>query len=93
MAGKVTMPVAKAMALIRSRDVRSEMWETIKSKPQDEETVARVIAQLEECGALDACQKQADDLVEDAWRALDSKVPDSFSKMMLRSFGWFVVRR
>jgi len=93
MCGKVTMPVAKAMALIKSRDERAKMWETIQSKPQDKKTVDAIIAQLEECGALDACKKQADDLVEDGWKALDSKVPDSFSKMMLRSFGWFVVRR
>lgn len=93
MCGKVTMPVAKAMSLIKSRDVRAKMWATIASKPQDKETVDAIIAQLEECGALDACKKQADDLVEEGWRALDAKVPDSFSKMMLRSFGWFVVRR
>ena len=55
--------------------------------------MADVIATLEACGALDACQDQADKLVEDAWKELDSAVPDSFSKMMLRSFGWFVVRR
>ena len=93
MCGKVTMPVAKAMSLIKDRQERQDMWETIKSKPQDRETVERIIQQLEDCGALDACQTQADALVEDAWRDLDTKVPDSFAKMMLRSFGWFVVRR
>ena len=93
MCGKVTMPVVKAVGLIKDREVRTQMWNTIKSKPQDRETVERIIQQLEDCGALDACQKQADDLVEDAWRDLDGKVPDSFAKMMLRSFGWFVVKR
>ena len=93
MCGKVTMPVAKAMARMPKRADREALWETIKSKPQDEKVVADVIATLEACGALDACQSQADKLVEDAWKELDVKVPDSFSKMMLRSFGWFVVRR
>ena len=93
MCGKVTMPVAKAMSRIPKREDRESLWNTIKSKPQDEKVVADTIAKLEACGALDACQKQADDLVEDAWKELDAAVPDSFSKMMLRSFGWFVVRR
>jgi len=93
MCGKVTMPVAKAMARIPKLEDREALWETIKSKPQDEKVVADVIAKLEACGALDACQAQADKLVEDAWHELDMAVPDSFSKMMLRSFGWFVVRR
>lgn len=32
-------------------------------------------------------------LVESAWEALDPIIPESFSKMMLRSFGWFVIER
>ena len=92
MAGKVTMPVAKAMSRM-SKEAREKLWNTVKAKPQDTETVNAVIADLESVGAIDACVEQANKLVEDAWDKLDAAVPDSFSKMMLRSFGWFVVRR
>lgn len=65
----------------------------MRSKPQDEEVVKQCIAKIEEVGALDACVQQATDLVEEAWRALDAKTPDSFAKIMLRSFGWYVIER
>ena len=74
MCGKVTMPVAKAMSLMPTLEARQDLWETVKSKPQDEKIVADTIAKLEACGALDACQAQADAPVEDAWAELDTKV-------------------
>jgi geranylgeranyl pyrophosphate synthase/predicted secreted hydrolase len=92
MCGKVTMPVAKAMGLMGLQQ-RQKLWKTIESKPQDQATVNQVIKELEDVGAVQECVVQANKLVEDAWAALDPIVPDSFSKMMLRSFGWFVVRR
>lgn len=39
------------------------------------------------------CMDEAMAIVEDAWATLDPIVPDSFSKIMLRAFGWFVVER
>ena len=92
MAGKVTMPVAKAMSRMNKAD-RQKLWDTVSSKPQDTTIVNNVIADLEKVGAIDACVEQANSIVEDAWAKLDPIVPDSFAKMMLRSFGWFVVRR
>jgi geranylgeranyl pyrophosphate synthase/predicted secreted hydrolase len=90
--GKVTMPIAKAMTRLNKKE-RKALWTTVKSKPQDQKTVLQCIAKLEACGAIDACTAQADILVEDAWRELDKVCPDSFSKIMLRSFGSFVVER
>jgi len=92
MCGKVTMPVAKAMSRM-DKTQRAELWNVIKSKPQDQKVVDKVIQDLEDCGAIEACVEHANRLVEDSWAAMDPIVPDSFSKMMLRSFGWFVVRR
>lgn len=91
-AGKVTMPVVKAVGKL-PRERMQELWRTIESKPEDAETIARCIDTLENCGAIDACVDQAIDLVESAWAELDPLVEDSFSKIMLRSFGWFVTER
>ena len=44
-------------------------------------------------GAIEACIEQSHIIVEEAWAKLDGVVPDSFAKMMLRSFGWFVIER
>ena len=88
-AGKVTIPVVKAIGLLPQGEMR-QLWDVIKTCPKDRATVDACIATLERCGAIDACVEHATRLVEDSWRALDEHIPDSFSKIMLRSFGWFV---
>jgi len=91
--GKVTMPVCKAMAKLQTVEERKKLWDIIKSKPQDQKIVDSVIAQLEDLGAIQACVDQADKIVNQAWSDLDSVIPDSFAKMMLRAFGSFVIER
>ena len=90
--GKVTLPVAKAFGLVDAAD-RAWLWQTVKAKPQDRETIEAVIARLEACGAVDECATEARHMVEAAWAALDPLVEDSLPKMMLRAFGWYVLDR
>lgn len=92
MAGKVTIPVVKAMAVLDLAE-RQALWDVVRSKPEDPEVVADTIQKLEDCGAIDACVTQATEIVEETWRILDGCTPDSFAKIMLRSFGWFVIER
>lgn len=92
MHGKITLPVAKAMPRL-PLDQRQWLCETLRSKPQDLDTVERVVALLEECGAIEACAVQARDLVESGWNKLEPLVEDSMAKMMLRAFGWYVLER
>lgn len=88
-AGKVTIPVVKALRLL-PKDTMRKMWATIKSKPSDRPTVDGIIQQLEDCGALDECVVQSERLVEDAYAALDPLIPDSFSKCV---FGTEILTR
>jgi geranylgeranyl pyrophosphate synthase len=90
--GKVTLPIAKAMSRLDANE-RLALWSSVSRKPEDPAVVASVIAQLEACGAIDACVSQANALVEGAWALLDPVVEDSFAKIMLRAFGWFVLER
>jgi geranylgeranyl pyrophosphate synthase len=92
MAGKVTMPVVKAISRLPKEEM-GNLWDIIKSKPQEPEVVADCIQRLEDCGAVEACVEHAQSLVDDAWSVLDAAVPDSFAKIMLRAFGWFVIER
>jgi geranylgeranyl pyrophosphate synthase/predicted secreted hydrolase len=91
-AGKVTMPVVKAITLLPKDEMRA-LWEIIKTKPTDRTVVMQCIQKLEDCGAIQACVDQSISLVEDAFKRLDPVVPDSFSKIMLRAFGWFVTEQ
>ena len=72
---------------------RKWLYETLRSKPQDRETIGRVIDTLEECGAIEECAVQARSLVEEGWAKVAPLVPDSIAKMMLRAFGWYVIER
>ena len=75
MTGKITMPVCKAMDGRLNRTERKALWDIIKSKPQDAETVAEAIEILEQCGALDDCVTQAESV-----RSLSSL----FARVVLR---------
>ena len=90
--GKVTLPVAKAMALMPLAG-RQALWQTLQDKPTDPAVISQSIAELEACGAIEACQRQARELVEAAWLRLDPLVEDSLPKLMLRAFGWYVLER
>ncbi len=90
-AGKITMPVAKAMRLL-PLDKREYVWQTIQSMPKDREIIKSVIDLLEDCGAIDECRKEAEDLMEEAWKKVDKIVPDSFFKIRMRAFGWYALK-
>jgi geranylgeranyl pyrophosphate synthase len=90
--GKVTLPVARALGLLPLAERRS-LWSVVASKPSDPKIVGDAIAVIEHCGALDACVKQSQQLVDDAWAALTPLVEDSLAKVMLRAFGWYVLER
>jgi geranylgeranyl pyrophosphate synthase len=90
--GKITLPVAKALSRV-DREQRKWLVDTLASKPEDPEVVAKVVRLLEDCGAIEACAREARQLVEDGWHRLQPLVEDSLSKVMLRAFGWFVLER
>jgi geranylgeranyl pyrophosphate synthase len=90
--GKVTLPVAKAMARL-PRSEREQLWETVRRRPTDPPTVAGCIRSLESCGSVEACVDQARALVEAGWAGLDPLVEPSFTKIMLRAFSWYVLER
>lgn len=92
MKGKVTLPIAKAMSKLPLAE-RQWIWSTFQSYPENPQIVSSVVEKLEAGGALDACVEQASDLVEAAWKNAEPKLKDSFSKVMLRAFGWYVLER
>lgn len=90
--GKVTLPVAKALVRLEL-GARRELWRIISSHPREPDVVAGAIGLIESCGALEACQVQALELVETAWGRLTPLLEESLFKVMLRSFGWYLLER
>ncbi|MCA9515151.1 MAG: polyprenyl synthetase family protein [Myxococcales bacterium] len=90
--GKVTLPVAKAFGRL-GHDERVWLWETLRSRPQDQDVVEGVIARLEEVGAIEACAIEARERLETAWELVQPLLEDSIVKIMLRAFGYYVLER
>lgn len=90
--GKITMPVAKAMSRLSHAD-RQRLWTLVASKPDAQAVRAEAITLIQDCGALDACEQHAHELVETGWRKLDPLIEDSATKLMLRAFSWYVLER
>ena len=63
--GSITLPVAKAMAVLNP-GARRELVATLRSQPQDLGIVAKVIDQLEACGAVQACADESNRIVDEA---------------------------
>lgn len=90
--GKITLPVVHAMGRL---DAEGRRWlhETLRTKPEDDDVVMSVVDKLEELGAVQSCADQAREMVEAAWERLEPLVEDSMAKVLLRSFGWYLLER
>ena len=90
--GKVTLPVAKSMSRL-TKEKRAWIWENIAAKHQEQNKIEDIIELLETSGSIEDCVTQAENLVEKAWTLLDPLVEESLPKVMLRAFGWYVLKR
>lgn len=90
--GKVTLPVVKALGRLNRPD-RERFMRLLEGQPEDQAVVDAMVAEIETTGALEATSQAARDLVESAWIAVDPLLEPSIVKIMLRSFGWFVLER
>ncbi|MEC8628181.1 MAG: polyprenyl synthetase family protein [Bacteroidota bacterium] len=91
-AGKITYPMARAFSMLSKR-ARRELYSIIQSKTEDIEVIARAIALMDSCQAIDLAEKEARTSLEAAWRRLDPLVEDSMVKINLRAFSWYVLDR
>ena len=91
-AGKVTYPIAKAMAVISPKE-RKRLWEIVSSKTDDLKLLTEAVAILDKYKVIENAEKDAKNILERAWRKLDPLVRDSMVKLNLRAFSWFVLER
>jgi len=47
---------------------------------------------LAQAGAVDSCTQDAIDRIEKAWAKLDVVLLDSFPKLLMRCFGWYITK-
>jgi geranylgeranyl pyrophosphate synthase/predicted secreted hydrolase len=90
--GKLTLPVARALALVPEAR-RRPLWAAIRAQPRDAAQLSAIVEQLETVGALQACENLARRGVEEAWSGLDPLLEESQYKVMFRAFSWYVLER
>jgi geranylgeranyl pyrophosphate synthase/predicted secreted hydrolase len=91
-AGKITYPVAVAMAYLDKKD-RQELWNIVSAKTDDIKLLTRAIALLDKHKVIERCEREAKTMLEKAWWRLDPLIKDSMVKLNMRAFGWFVLDR
>jgi len=90
--GKITAPVIRCLMLLRDEPAKQRWLWAQYQVPQAERDIGAMVELIEASGAFESCIKEAHALVDDAWVAVDTTVPDSFAKVCLRAFGWFVCK-
>lgn len=91
-AGKITYPMAKAMAQLEKKD-RKRLWDILSAQTTDLELIAEAVALLDKKKVIEQCEREAKNILEKAWRQLDPLVRDTMVKLNLRAFSWFVLER
>jgi geranylgeranyl pyrophosphate synthase len=90
--GKITYPVAKAIALL-PRDERCRLWETLKLKPSNQSIIDELCELIESCGGLAAAQRDSERYFEEAWNKLDQIIKPSLAKVLLRAISMVLMHR
>lgn len=91
-AGKVTMPLAHAVALLPSHEI-TDLWHTVRDGEADEAAIAAAATKLEACGAVAACVEESRSRVDQAWKPLHDLLPCTWASIMMRALGAYAVHR
>ncbi|MES0833018.1 polyprenyl synthetase family protein [Nocardiopsis tropica] len=90
--GKVTMPLAHAVALLPPDRVRV-IWERVRTGVADEAEAAEIADELIACGAVRACEDECRALVDEGWGRLRGDLPRNWSALGLHALGTWAVHR
>ncbi|OKI00377.1 hypothetical protein A6A06_22560 [Streptomyces sp. CB02923] len=89
--GKVTMPLAHAVARLPRRRL-APLWHAVRDGRADRTTVLGAAAELRDCGALEACVREAQSLVAETWSRLEPMLPQVPGTRMLLDMARHVVQ-
>ncbi|MEU7106610.1 polyprenyl synthetase family protein [Streptomyces sp. NPDC046215] len=90
--GKVTMPLAHAVSLLPPERMRA-MWQRVHQGRPTEESLREDVSALRECGALEACVKESEQLLDAAWTTLQPDMPRTPAALCIRAVAGYTVNR
>jgi len=90
--GKITAPVIRCLMHLREEPEKQKWLWGQYALDIEKRDIAGMVEMIEGSGAFTSCISEAHAMVDEAWKAVDRLVPDSFAKVCLRAFGWFVCK-
>ena len=90
--GKRTLLVIKTLEKASAED-RVRLLEILNSHPTDEERIKEAVDIIEKYGAIDYAREKGNKIVEDAWKQIDSMLPESEAKITLKSLASYCIQR
>ena len=90
--GKRTLLVIKTLEKASAAD-KARLLEILNSHPTDEKIIKEAVLIIEKYGAIDYAVKKAKSVVEDAWKKIDSLLPESEAKATLKSLAEYCTQR
>ena len=90
--GKITAPVIRTLMLLKGAPEKQAWLWAQYQLPKEQREIGAMVELIEGSGAFEVCIDEAHKMVDDAWVAVDAACPDSFAKVCLRAFGWFVCK-
>ena len=62
-------------------------------KTEDVKLLTEAVALLDKHKVIERCEREAKNILENAWQKLAPLLKDSMVKLNMRAFGWFVLER
>ncbi len=90
--GKRTIMVLHTLRAATEAD-KKRLLEILNSHPTDQTIINEAIAIIEKYGSIDYARKKAKELVEGSWKGVDSTLPPSHAKDVLKAFGQYLIDR
>ncbi len=90
--GKRTLLVIKTLERADEKD-RKRLIEILDSHPTDEKIIGEAVEIIKKYGAIEYAQKKAEEVVEAAWKKIDSMLNDSNAKKLLGELADYSIKR
>lgn len=87
--GKITAPVIQAFRVLEASD-REKLWAELRA-PKGARDIEVMLRLIDKADAMAWCHNHARGMVDGAWEAIETSLPDTHAKLVLRAFGRFVV--
>lgn len=90
--GKRTLMVIHALSKLNEKD-KKRLLEILNSHPTDQKTINEAINLIKKHGSIGYAKQIAEKIVEEAWKEIEKKIPNSKAKQLLKELADYSIGR